>query len=490
MKKLMKKLKRSKRGLTFTLEDTTLIGTKFRYIIDKKKGEILIISDKEGTGTVSRKRWGKDSFKPLYDIRSKAVKELVCDADYMQVEQNGDTIIVHIYRKIAFEEAHIVSTNNIIRIEDVFAEKTGEIVLKKVSGDFSYEYMVSPPQISSVYKKSPAKDLQNVYDVVSLFSGAGLLDYSFRDPQFRFVYGVDFDEDACRTYAENIGSHIQCRDIREVNAEDIPDADVIIGGPCCQGFSMANRHLENLNGLIGKQKRELILDYIRIVKKKKPRVFVIENVPTIVTMQQGHYLDMIMSKLSEYAITYKIVCDNEHGGYSTRRRAIIIGSTIGKIELPDAELCPLRTIREALEKVDATWFNYDDITIPSEHTKKMMSYVPQGGNWRDIPEELHKFGLHTHSNTYRRLSMDGLSPTLANWRKCQLLHPLKNRILSVSEAAAIMGLDKHFKVIGKTLHSKQSQISNGVTQAIGSFVKRHILHALNTYSKRTKKGFA
>lgn len=475
----MKKIKGSKRGLTFTLEDKNLIGTKFRYIIDKNKNEILIIPDEDGTGTVSRKKCGKANFKPLYDIRSKAVKELVCNADYLQVEQDGDNIIVHVYRKIAAKKARIAAKNNIIRIEDVFAEKTGEIVLKKVSGDsFSETGYSSFKDFSN--EIPPKKEIQNVYDVVSLLSGAGLLDYAFRDPQFRFVYSVDFDEDVALTYAANIGPNImQCRDIRNVSADEVPDADVILSTSCCQCFSNANRHMNNMLGIQGEQKRGLVDDCIRIIKEKHPKVFVIENVPTLLTAGQGRYLEKILTELSKYTITYKIVSDYEHGGYSTRKRAIIIGSIIGGIDLPDAELYPLRTVREALEKVDDTWYNYDDVTTPGEHTKLVMSYVPQGGNWRDVPESVHKFGPHTHSNTYRRLSMDGLSPTIANWRKCQLLHPIKNRILSVSEAAAIMGLDKHFKVLGRTLHSRQQQIANGVSQAVGKLIKKCVLHRLN-----------
>ena len=163
-----------------------------------------------------------------------------------------------------------------------------------------------------------------------------------------------------------------------------------------------------------------------------------------------------------------------------RKRAIIIGSRIGKVELPDTEVCALHTVRHALEKVDATWFNYEDVTIPKESTKEIMSYVPQGGNWKNVPESVHKFGPSTQSNTYRRLAFDELSPTIANWRKCNLLHPVENRILTVSEAAALMGLDKGFKILGNTLGSKQQQVANGVTQAIGSFIKKYVLKALNS----------
>lgn len=490
----MKKIKKSTRGLTFSLENEDLIGSKFRYIISKNNSEILIIPDENGTGTVSRKKSG-NHFKPLYDIRSKEVKDLVSSADYMEVEEQEKQIVVHIYRAVETVAKSVKS--NIIRIEDVFAQKTGEIILAKAAGaEYHSQYAFGKPTIwndayfdtlvSSYqgYHKPKKKEIQNVYDVVSLFSGAGLLDYSFRDPKFRFIYGVDFDEDACETYRKNIGDHIVCKDIRDVKSTEVPDSDVIIGGPCCQGYSMANR--SNIDTDAAKQKRLLIDDYVRIVKDKQPKVFVIENVPQLLTKENGLYLSKVLDGLSEYDITYKVISDGDVGGYTIRKRAIIIGSKIGKIELPDATIHIMKTVKDALKDVDTTWFNYNDVTMPREDTKRNMSFVPQGGNWRDIPESVHKFGPATQSNTYRRLAWNEQSPTITNWRKCILIHPEEDRILNVSEAAALMGLDKNFHVLGKTLNSRQQQIGNGVTQAIGRFVKKYILEALEKNSKILK----
>ena len=79
--------------------------------------------------------------------------------------------------------------------------------------------------------------------------------------------------------------------------------------------------------------------------------------------------------------------------------------------------------------------------------------------------------------------MDKLSPTLTNWRKTVLTHPTENRILTVSEAAAIMGLDKDFPIYGKTLNSRQQQVANGVTFSVGKFVKEAILASLDNFYK-------
>lgn len=84
------------------------------------------------------------------------------------------------------------------------------------------------------------EDLRYVFDVISLFSGAGLLDYPFKkDESFDIKFAIDFDKTACETYKNNIGDHILCMDIRDLDESRVPDTDVVIGGPCCQGYSNA-----------------------------------------------------------------------------------------------------------------------------------------------------------------------------------------------------------------------------------------------------------
>lgn len=480
---MFKKLKKSTRGLTFSLGNKEKIGTKFRYVLDLMKNEVIIIEDKNGTGTVSRKRSGND-YKPLYDIRTKEVKEAVSNADYLEVEEDGENIVVRLLKKVKNSSKR----SNLVKIEDILAVRCGEIVLNKASGfefgkptlfnDEYFDYICK--NISSKHKtwKKEEPKLKKVFDVISLFSGSGLLDKGFQDPQFRFVYAVDFDKDACETYKENIGNHIHCKDIRDVSANEVPHADVVIGGPCCQGYSAANR--SNIELDEAEAKRLLIDDYIRIVKAKEPKVFVIENVPQLLTAKDGLYIDKVFNELGKkYEITCKVIRDDQIGGYSVRKRAIVIGSRVGKIELPDATITTVKTVRDALSKVDSTWFNYEDITVPKEKTKEIMSYVRQGHNWKDVPENIHRFGPSTQSAVYHRLSWDEPSITITNWRKSNIIHPEENRILSVSEAAAIMGLDNSFRFLG-SLASKQQQVANGVTQAMARFVKKYVLDALNS----------
>ena len=295
--------------------------------------------------------------------------------------------------------------------------------------------------------------------------------------RFRIVYANDFCKDVLETYRYNIGNVIECKDIRDVEARELPFADVFSTSPCCQAYSTANRH--NIDSAEGEEKRRLVEEVVRLVRERKPKVCVIENVPGMLSMEDGIHLSKVIEGLPEYDVTACVVKDHEVGGYSTRERAIIIASRIGRIELPTLKVMNPKTVRDALSKVNAEWYNYSDITVPNEETKKKMSFVPQGGNWKDIPPEYNSYKAKTHSNVMRRLAWDEPSITMSNFRKSNILHPEKDRILSVAEAAAIMGLDKTFRFISKSLSAKQQMVANGVTKAIGSVVSRTVLHALD-----------
>lgn len=482
----MKRIKKSKRGLTFTLENLS-IGQRYKYIVDTHKKQIHIVPDDNGSMTVSRKKCGAN-YKPLVDIRSKEIRELVSNADYIELEvlKSGD-VLVTIRKKAK------ANRSNVISIQEIIGNNVQQFVIPHkallVSGDnyprtlfgqptladdTYFEYLIS--DYTKWKSKPKKKELKKIYDVISLFSGAGMLDKAFLDGRFKFVYGVDFDKAAVETYRANIGDHIECRDIRTVDASTLPKADVIIGGPCCQAYSNENRH--NMESKEAEEKRLLIDDYARIVREKNPKVWVVENVPELMTKSEGFFFNRLCESLSDYEISATIVADDEVGGYSVRRRAIVIGSKIGKIVLPEVKAVTTKTVREALAKVDATWFNYGDVTIPKEETKLKMSFVPQGGNWESVPKPYNTYGPHTHSCIMRRLEYDKPSITLSNFRKSNILHPEENRILTVSEAAAIMGLEKDFHFLGK-LAEKQQMVANGVTQAIGKFVKDAILKALD-----------
>ena len=472
-----KTLRPSKRGLTFTT-DVFEIGTHYRYIVDKTKQEVLIIPAEKGN-TVSRKQCG-NIYKPVIDIRSSEVKELCKEADKLEVIDAGEHIIVRAYKAVKT----VSFSKGIVEFEEVIGQEIGTIVLKKAAGAESASHTGMPGKWKAATNGGDSSSpLMPVYDVVSLFSGAGLLDYAFyTDPKFRIAFATDFDGDACKTYRENIGDIMQ-KDIRDIKAEDVPSGDVVIGGPCCQGFSNANR--TNIDSEKSMKKRLLVHEYIRIVQAVSPDVFVVENVPEFLTKDEGAHYKALLEELSSYHINSVKLLDSDIGGYSSRKRLIVVGSTADKPYFPQMKISKSKTCRDALEKVGGDWPNWEDVTVSSPKTQKAMSCVPNGGNWKDIPESVQKFPAVTHSNRYRRLDPDAPCPTITNWRKAILMPYRKegtdpslwNRILNISEAAALMGLDKNFRFVG-SLNAMQQQVANGVTQAMAQYVKNVVLGLL------------
>lgn len=488
----LKTIKGSKRGITFCAE-TANIGAKYRYIVDMKNQTVNIIMG-EGENTVSRKKSG-NKVKPLFDLRSKEVKKLINNSAYMEIEELADSIVVHVYKKTTVSNIRIFK-HKTCSISEVLGTEAGQIIIPKTQfktaagmeysavastypdlwDDAYFEYISN--RIPKYMQKPKKTEIKAVYDVVSLFSGAGLFDRAWLDNgRFRFVYANDFCEDVIETYRHNIGNHITCKDIRDVTAEEIPFADVFSASPCCQAFSNANR--KNIDSKEGEVKRLLVDEVVRLTKEKKPKVIVIENVPEFLTKSDGLYIGQVLEGLPEYEFSVQLIEDHKVGGYSYRKRAIVIGSRIGKIEVPQLDLQPYKTVRDALSKVDAEWYNYNDITKPRPETLEKMKYVPQGGNWQDIPKEVYEYGPSTQSCVMKRLSWDEPSITICNFRKNNIMHPEKSRILSVSEASAIMGLDKSFRFISDSLNAKQQMVANGVTQAIGKIVAKCVEKALD-----------
>lgn len=306
--------------------------------------------------------------------------------------------------------------------------------------------------------------------VVSLFSGAGGMDLGFINAGFEIVWANDFEKAACDTYKKNIGDHIVCGDITNIKVKDIPDCDVVIGGSPCQGFSNSNRTTNFLDN----PKNFLVREFIRVVKGKKPKVFVLENVPQILTAGDGQFIDEIKKVLKEYHITTKVLHSEKYGVAQKRKRAIIIGSKIGEISHPEPN-GRIVTLREALAGITEDTPNQIDYSKSDDLTVKRMSYVEQGSNWKDIPEELRK--KWTHSSMYRRLSLNEPSTTIVNFRKTMLTHPTENRIISVREAARIQGFSDDFIFYG-TLAEKQQMVANAVpvkmAEAIANKIMKHM----------------
>ena len=340
------KIKYSKRGLTFSFQEneTFKVGTRYRYLVDATNSEVILLPDENGKYKFSRKGINK----PLVDLRNEEIREVMSMARFMEVEIQDDKIIVH-----------IIKTD--VNIDTLTAHQLTDLLEKSELISFSIDKEILQEnnaalremlQVGGFFSEQSRNDISYVFDVVSLFSGAGLLDLPFKkDSSFDIKFAVDFDKAACETYKKNLGDHILCMDIRNLKEEDVPECELIMGGVCCQGYSNANRAG---NATLDLSKRLLVDDYIRIVRAKSPLMFVIENVPQFITKENGKYLSKVIEGLSDkYNITYSVVNDWDLGGYSTRKRMILIGSVkaMGKVIIPDVELFSKKTVKPHTTKV-------------------------------------------------------------------------------------------------------------------------------------------
>jgi len=158
--------------------------------------------------------------------------------------------------------------------------------------------------------------------VVSLFSGAGGLDLGLQQAGHRIVWANDIDKSAVDTYRHNIGNHIVCANISDVELETVPRADVVVGGFPCQGFSQAN-----LRRAVNDERNALYKFFYRVILDKQPKFFIAENVKGILSLGHGDVVRQIMDDFSAagYVVQRKLVNMADYGVPQTRQRVIFVG---------------------------------------------------------------------------------------------------------------------------------------------------------------------
>ncbi|WP_235332378.1 DNA cytosine methyltransferase [Paenibacillus terrae] len=398
-------------------------GTHFKYLIDQKAKKIIILgSEIETNNTVSRRQL-KEGIKPVIDIRNKEALSTFQGCDYLQVEIFGELVVVQGYvdakstplqkmkravDKVCGLKRKVTDITDILTVK-----KKNEILLsrksfRKASGLIGYEQLEldlfgeneSLTSSSNAYLSPSLSNLEIPLQISSLFSGGGVMDLSFLEAGFDVVFALEMDEDAVATYRHNIGSHIVQGDITKIDKSRIVKAPIMIGGSPCQGLSNSNRNtnfLDNPNNL-------LLKHYIDSIKNNENcKVFVLENVPRILTAGEGQFKEEIYSALSDFEITSGILSSADMGSAQARERAIFIGSKIGKIDLPAPHLKreEYKTVREAFEGLHDGIPNQLDVSKPKKETLERMSAVPPGGNVFNIPEHIRPKGQH--SDMYKRL---------------------------------------------------------------------------------------
>ena len=158
--------------------------------------------------------------------------------------------------------------------------------------------------------------------IVSLFSGAGGLDLGFVKAGFEIVFANEYDETIWQTYEANHSCKLDKRDIRVIKSLEVPNCDGIIGGPPCQSWSEAG----SLRG-INDSRGQLFFDYIRILKDKKPKFFLAENVVGMLSSRHAEAVEhiKILFENAGYNLSITLINVAEYGIPQDRKRVFYIG---------------------------------------------------------------------------------------------------------------------------------------------------------------------
>ena len=352
------------------------------------------------------------------------------------------------------------------------------------------------------------------YKVIDLFAGAGGMTQGFTEAGFVPVFAVEKEPDFAATYCENFGRHIVARDIVDVcrQGTDIR-ADVVIGGPPCQGFS-------NLTGNRSSDRRRAMWRYFMdIVEHTECRVFVVENVPNLLTSAEGAGIIRKARQLGFHIgeSSAGVLCAADYGVPQNRRRAIIIGSKSGPVDLP-LSTGQVMTVRQAFRGIPRKPTHSDlqptpvrtrQLHIsrnPTELSRKRYRLIPPGGNRFDLqkaaPELTPPCWIRKTSggtDLFGRLEWDGparctIRTEFYKPEKGRYLHPSEDRPITHWEAARLQTFPDDFLWHGSKTRIA-IQIGNAVppklARAIAEQVMRHLRQAKVPVSRKpTKKQLA
>lgn len=345
------------------------------------------------------------------------------------------------------------------------------------------------------------------YNAIDLFCGCGGLSYGFEQAGFNVLLGIDNDAKALETFELNHkGSKSICGDITQVHYESdikplIGDKviDVIIGGPPCQGMSLSGpRKFDD-------PRNKLYLSYIRLVDEIRPKMFVIENVPGLVGLFGGQIKDSIIEKFTKmgYDIQYRILCASEHGVPQSRRRVVFVGSRVGSFEYPEvqkeevtcemalSDLPPLNDdlgtdimqyetkasndYQKLMRKKSSEVRNHVAANH-SDRVKEIIALVPDGGNYKDLPEEYaHTRNFHV---AWTRFASKKPAPTIDTGHRHHF-HYKYNRVPTVRECARLQSFPDDFIFLGNKTQQFR-QVGNAVPPIMAQEIAKKVIETLES----------
>lgn len=354
-------------------------------------------------------------------------------------------------------------------------------------------------------------------NVVSLFSGGGGLDMGFIAEGYKIEWAVDNNANAVSTYRENIGDHIVHSDINQIDIENIPKVDLIIGGPPCQSFSLSGkRDAEDSRG-------QLVWKYLEILKSLRPKAFVFENVTGLLSAKDpegNKVIDVLQQAFRDigYTIETQVMNAADYGVPQKRKRLIIVGlrgsknfifpspthSETGDILLKHIsvfealdDLGPAvgSAVTSTLYKNGPTNKFQEEMRATTEITdhivptmsdldKYIVKHVTPGGNYMDVPKEVNSKRIRRlqetggHTTCYGRLDPSKPSYTINTYFNrpnvgCNI-HYSEDRLITVREALRLQSFPDSYKLISTSKQGKNQIVGNAVPPMLARVIAKEL----------------
>jgi DNA (cytosine-5)-methyltransferase 1 len=351
------------------------------------------------------------------------------------------------------------------------------------------------------------------FTVASLFSGAGGLDLGFEWEGFNILWASDLNKDATDSYTRNFGRPAHQCDISDLSPADIPNADVIIGGPPCQSFSLVGQRKQD------DPRGKLVFEFLRIVQEKQPRAFVMENVPGIAasTINGRRLPDVLVEKFSElgyfvekfqlHALDYLVPqrrkrlvlvgcmtsrpvkpdgAEFAQECYQVSRDAFALGA---KAALNDLGACVAKGMRATYKSVKPSTFarimrraGLDSVSLHecprmSSTDMQIVQHIPPGGNYQDIPDSISTGRMMKfketggRTTTYGRLHPEQPSYTINTYFRrpnvgCNF-HYAEPRLITPREAMRLQSMPDHWELVFSSQDARNALIGNAVPPLMG-----------------------
>lgn len=342
--------------------------------------------------------------------------------------------------------------------------------------------------------------------VGDLFAGVGGLSEGFRMDGFDIGFAIEFDKEIAESYKLNhpttdvIADDISNVDIKKLHQKH-PHIDVIIGGPPCQGFSQKGKRLS-----LNDPRNYLFKQFVKFVDEFKPKYFVLENVPNIITTSNGYFKDEIIKSFEGlgYEVTCGVLYAKDFGVPQDRRRAVFLGQ-IGKLEINLPTPSNTHTsVKDAI--YDLPFINSgcgDEVAtydkqptseyqklmrgkaqilynhVATNHSKSALArlkMIPKGAGKEVLPKELLTKSIY--SGTWCRLLEDGIAPTITTRfdtpSSGRFTHPILDRCLTIREAARIQSFPDSFRFYGSRT-CQMKQVGNAVPPLLAKAVADMII---------------